>query len=365
MVFLWRVLVAENDENQSADNRVNRAPVYACIIAAVFAVLLFLPGVLGYPGSASSSEVDESPAIEATEEANAILRERIALMNRILDEDVCVENGRLTTPTGPLPEELIEGLPGPPPSLREASAGATSHLNGFTGSVKDLLTETAVVIRVKQADGGSGSGSGTFIGPDLVVTNAHVVDGALPSEIYVFNKSVGGLQAELLATGEEMGKSKPDLAILRVNAPANHPYLAVADVDSGKSVISSTFPGLYLSRNVAFNQWLSDPNSPPGNIGPLIGTGIANIVITENDGHEYVWHDAMSDSGSSGGTIADNCGRLVGVHVGATYRQEDPDEQGVVKSAPRFPKAVSAATLRKFMSDEGLPALVHDTTDCK
>lgn len=357
--------MSDNDENQSADNRVNRAPVYACIIAAVLAVLLFLPGVLGYPGTASSSEVDEGPAIEATEEANAILRERIALMNGILDEDVCVENGRLTTPTGPLPQELIEGLPGPPPSLRDASIGATSHLNGFSGSVKDLLTETAVVIRVKRANGESGWGSGTFIGPDLVVTNAHVVDGALPSEIYVFNKSVGGLRAELLATGEEMGKSKPDLAMLRVNAPANHPYLAVADIESGQSVISSTFPGIYLEQNVAFNQWLSDPSSPPGNIGPLIGVSIANSVIEESDGHEYVWHDAMSDSGSSGGTIADSCGRLVAVHTGSTSRRADPDENGVVRAAPRFPKAVSSTTLRKFVSDEGLPTLVHDTSDCK
>src|SRR5690606_18553999 len=79
------------------------------------------------------------------------------------------------------------------------------------------LIEVRTVMIIAEGAGTTGTGTGFFIAPDLVVTNHHVVAEAVANGLFVTNGALGALHgAELIkATGpfEQVGA---DFALLRI-----------------------------------------------------------------------------------------------------------------------------------------------------
>lgn len=143
----------------------------------------------------------------------------------------------------------------------------------------------------------SGSGSGFFWGADgHIVTNAHVIRGAVRADIHMSDGRV--LPARLVGTAPQF-----DLAVLRVDldGTAVHPLENgnSADLRVGQSVLAIGNPfGLDWTLTTGIVSAL-DREIP-------IGNGVIEGLIQT---------DAAINPGNSGGPLLDSSGRLIGVNT--------------------------------------------------
>ena len=158
------------------------------------------------------------------------------------------------------------------------------------------------------------NGSGFFVGPDLVVTNHHVVENA--SEIVVTNQELARLHpAEVLAAAGPFELTGADFALLRIHG-INRPFFKVRNADSTlklQRVIASGFPGAIIETDPAYQALISGDVTaiPEMSVSEgIVNTeqnfaGLANVLI----------HTARISPGNSGGPLVDTCGRVVGVNT--------------------------------------------------
>jgi S1-C subfamily serine protease len=140
---------------------------------------------------------------------------------------------------------------------------------------------------------GSGSGSGVIVDPSgLIVTNAHVVEGARTVEVNIQGRM---LQAEVVA----MGDSKClDLALLHVPGQHNLPTLDFADGSS----IHKTQQILAIGY--------------PLGIAPNSATVVQGTVSNTHSELDMIQFTGPINPGNSGGAIVDSHSRLVGIVTG-------------------------------------------------
>jgi serine protease Do len=142
-----------------------------------------------------------------------------------------------------------------------------------------------------------GMGSGVVISPDgYIVTNNHVVDGAVDIRVTTSNRRV--LKAKLIGTDP-----LTDLAVLKVDAPglASAPWGDSKEVRPGQTVLAFGNPYGFrftVTRGIvsAVNRANPDPSNPskPG---------------------EFIQTDAAINPGNSGGPLVDARGEVVGINT--------------------------------------------------
>lgn len=142
-----------------------------------------------------------------------------------------------------------------------------------------------------------GMGSGVVISPDgYIVTNNHVVDGAVDIRVTTSNRRV--LKAKLIGTDP-----LTDLAVLKVNAPdlASAPWGDSKELRPGQTVLAFGNPYGFrftVTRGIvsALNRANPDPSnrSKPG---------------------EFIQTDAAINPGNSGGALVNARGEVVGINT--------------------------------------------------
>ncbi len=138
-------------------------------------------------------------------------------------------------------------------------------------------------------DTASGRGSGFFVTPDTVLTNAHVVQGN--SSVTVKMPDGGSLQASVIRTEPTV-----DLAIVRVNTPrAAQPTLQLGSANAAR-------PG----------QEVIAIGSPLGMLQNTVTRGIVS-GIRNAGGVVLIQTDAAINRGNSGGPLLDRYGRVLGI----------------------------------------------------
>ena len=195
------------------------------------------------------------------------------------------------------------------------------------------------VVTVAIEDGevvGFGHGSGVAVGPNRIVTNAHVVAiavqypdnvivGVVPSE---GSRSYG---ARLIAFDAER-----DLALLEMNRGSLPPATLYAGViPEGADVVSLGYPGnvdMATARSADDYIRPQQPTRSEGNYSNLREVGSISALL----------HTANIARGSSGGPLLDRCGRVLGINTFLTAG-EDGD-------AP-FAFAISNAELTAFLRE--------------
>jgi S1-C subfamily serine protease len=178
----------------------------------------------------------------------------------------------------------------------------------------DIAAAARSVVRVVLVDddGGQyslqGHGSGFAVAPDMIVTNAHVVEaarqdprvriGIVPSE----GKS--GYFAKIVAISPEK-----DLALLKLTeagslAPAT---LFTGAVTDGEDVVAVGYPGnVDLAQGLNVGDIVS-PTTPVKTRGN-VSSGRSSKAF------ETILHTAPLGAGNSGGPLLDQCGRVLGAN---------------------------------------------------
>ena len=162
------------------------------------------------------------------------------------------------------------------------------------GSIEDLVS--AALPAVASIDTGTSRGSGFFVRPDLVVTNAHVVEGQTSVQL-----QAGGAKYTARVMTTSAGY---DLALLQVYG-ANPSQITLrlgtaASARAGEEVIAIGYALGSLSNTVT-----------RGIVSAIRQTGSVTLLQT----------DAAINPGNSGGPLLDRSGQVIGVNSMGIARQ--------------------------------------------
>ena len=310
--------------------------VLLLLLAGATLAWLLVPGTLIYPPPPAQTLIDESRATEVAEEVNRTLEERAEALESAIAGATCTDDGQLVLedghlPDGSMPPVIADGEiqdPDTPVAVQGESllpigperVAVEQSISGddgtVTGEQTDLLNllEQQTVLVLADLNGDLVNGSGFFVGPDLVVTNHHVVENA--SRIVVTNRALGRLHpAEILVAAGPFELTGADFALLRIHG-INRPFFKVRNADSTmklQRVVASGFPGAIIETDPVYQALISGDTTaiPEMSVSQgIVNTeqnfaGLANVLI----------HTARISPGNSGGPLVDACGRVVGVNT--------------------------------------------------
>lgn len=143
-----------------------------------------------------------------------------------------------------------------------------------------------------------GTGSGVIISPDgYIVTNNHVIDNATQLQVTLNNNKI--YEAELVGTDK-----KSDIALLKIDAESELPYLAFGDSD-----------------NTKIGEWVLAVGNP-FNLTSTVTAGIVSAKARDLDFSQkhqsFIQTDAAVNPGNSGGALVNTNGDLVGINTAIT-----------------------------------------------
>ena len=142
-----------------------------------------------------------------------------------------------------------------------------------------------------------GMGSGVIISPDgYIVTNNHVISNANELQITLNNNKI--YEAELIGTDP-----KSDIALLKINASEELPYLAFGD-----------------SNNTKVGEWVLAVGNP-FNLTSTVTAGIISAKARDlgmGNNQSFIQTDAAVNPGNSGGALVDINGNLIGINTAIT-----------------------------------------------
>jgi serine protease Do len=144
-----------------------------------------------------------------------------------------------------------------------------------------------------QAPEQQGLGSGVIIAPNLILTNAHVVEGATRLEITAQDKR--SLEAQLVGSDP-----KSDLALLRILGDTTG-LRPLEFADSGRARLGEVV--LAIGNPFGVGQTVT--------MGIVSAKGRANLGIVDYE--DFIQTDAAINPGNSGGALVDLNGKLVGI----------------------------------------------------
>ena len=298
---------------------------------------LLSPGTRVMPPEPPVAFPSDNDALQIAREANAALEARAAELEAALAGARCTAQGDLVLPDGRTPEGLLpipaedreEGeprigearpdalLPAAPGRVEvpaEARAGEEAVEDPAT--LFDLIDKRTALIVVRGA-ANSGIGSGFFIGPDLLVTNDHVVSGpGAQSRVYVINEHLGqAREAQVLDRLGPLQEAGGDFALVRV-PQANAPFFTLRSTSETmrlQNVIAAGYPGAVMDTDANFARLMAgNPDAIPA---LSVTDGIVNVEQNLGPATRVIVHTAQISTGNSGGPLVDACGRVVGINT--------------------------------------------------
>ncbi len=235
--------------------------------------------------------------------------------------------------------------PSPTPAVSStvpSPAPAAPTRNPIKNDAVTLLERACVFIVNQDAAGNISTGTGFFVAPDIIVTNAHVV-ARKNRGILVTSKALGRpVLCDVIARDEARGR---DYALLKANLPATSSIVPPAfalQVRKTDKVGSWGFPHIIGQNDPAYKRLLSgsDISAVPE---LTYSEGVISAVLDRTP--PLLVHTAPISPGNSGGPLVNEQGQIVGINTMITL-DEDSYRQASI--------AIDAQDLRQFLSAHGI-----------
>lgn len=341
-------------------------PAIASAIAFLVLLFLLIPGILLYPEASEANAVSDAD-LEAQRAHNDALEARILALQGVLETGVCIADGQYQVPPvyGPNGEilgseeerqrqqsSLDEVLP-PPPSRQPVPVPEGSDAEGASAEpgsagpadTHSLLNQidAATVLVVSQ----TGHGTGFFIDPTHILTNRHVANGEVGSQVYVASGALGQVREAVIkaSTPANTDMGEPDFALLELVSGSGSTQLPLAATPERLvPVVAGGFPGLVVSSDSRFQRLMEgDLSAMPS---PSVTEGVVTTVQQSRTA-EVLLHTAQITPGNSGGPLVDRCGRLVGMNTFV---------RGEETTGGRINAALTTEPILAFLAEAGLSA---------
>ena len=200
-------------------------------------------------------------------------------------------------------------------------------------NVAELLEQNTVLILALVGKGVS-MGTGFFLSPDTIMTNAHVVGNV--TEVVYINKFVGTVRAaSVLLRVREQGL---DFAVLKTREPIPVKPLKLQKelVQKMERVSAWGFPSAVMSDDPKFLGLLQGNMQAAPEV--VYTEGSVNVVLNRKP--PLVVHSATVSQGNSGGPLVNAAGDVVGINTMIKL-----DDQSYRQSSLAIPSTVIAAFL--------------------
>ncbi|MDU9003384.1 serine protease [Sedimentitalea todarodis] len=300
------------------------------LLAGGFLAWLLMPGSRLFHTDAPPV-ITEEATLRAARELNDSLRERRTSLASALEGAMCRADGMLVLPDGLTPEGLSPPALGVKPESR-ASIAPNALLPSSPARVvlpdaadPDAETDLLAVIEARtvlvlagSGNGRGATGSGFVVGPDLIMTNQHVIAPALADGGQIIVTG-GNLEAPQIATVVKsqgpLMQTGGDFALLQIADTGVSAFQVHVPQESLKlsNVVAAGYPGDVMASDINFAALKAgDVDAVPG---LTVTEGIVNTEQQIGPETHVLMHSAALSSGNSGGPLVDMCGRLVGVNT--------------------------------------------------
>jgi S1-C subfamily serine protease len=263
-------------------------------------------------------------ALQAQRDTNAALDQELERVRRALAvPDVCTATGplELAPPPERRPVPPAAVPPAAPPLPGQPPAGPINSLG-------QLLERATVMVVTINPGGTLGHGSGFFIGPDTVLTNAHVAENGVGGRVFVTSATLArAIPAQIgaLTRGPGGGNVQPgmsDLAVLRLAEPVAgaQPLALTTQSERLTDVVAAGYPSAVVQQETEMRSFIDDLargrlQRPPELV---LTRGAITSIQQLPTGPTVIPHSADISAGNSGGPLVDNCGRVVGINTFVT-----------------------------------------------
>jgi len=290
--------------------------------------------------SKEEADAEYFARISQAENDIATLRSEKQRLEGLLSLPPCEARDRLSPSansssdnTSPPPEAAAQPIPVPTAPIASSAVPADAV----------TMLERACVFIVSLDDTGNMStGTGFFVTPDIIVTNAHVV-AQKNRKVFVTSKALGEpIICEVIAKDENRGR---DYALLKANLPAMSAIVApsfASNVRRTDKVGAWGFPHIIGKNDPAYKRLLSgsDISAVPE---LTYSEGVVSAVLERTP--PLLVHTAPISPGNSGGPLVNAQGQVVGINTMITL-DEDSYRQASI--------AIDAQDLRSFLSAHGI-----------
>lgn len=221
----------------------------------------------------------------------------------------------------------------PPPAARKAEAPV------YVNSPEDV-ERACVFLASFDANQMLNTGSGFYVAPGYVLTNKHLVGGAV-GKVLVTSKAMGKpARGEVVAVG---AGPDDDFAIVRLDEPVNAEILKFApDIKKTEKVGAWGFPDLVGKNDPEYNRLIREGDL---SAAPELSysEGVVSAILDRNP--KIIVHTAPISPGNSGGPLVNQAGEVVGLNSMITI-DDDSNRQASL--------AIAVEPLKNFLRQAGL-----------